>query len=255
MLIAHCFQALVALLGLAAVFQQVKSQEHYNDTLIDHRMKRSPRGNKHRHAIHSDERPFFHGRYYPYSHNRALKFDPGQMLLPRQNKQLLDYEYGLMGNQGPGVDCCPSVIEMVEPEGGKNDQDIYVELYKSDNYRQRFFEVSCHKDVLNKPCRFMDKKIHQSSKCVQQHTFTYALVKDTPDHRNKNLPTFPGADAGNKTYTLDYISVRSGCSCMVTPNNTRRNQKKHKDKVHKKKHAATKNVPVFPETAIDRSKR
>lgn len=83
------------------------------------------------------ERPFFHGRYYPYSHNRALKFVPGQMLLPRQNKQLLDYEYGLMGNHGPGVDCCPSVLEMVEPEGGKNDQDIYVELYKSDNYRQR----------------------------------------------------------------------------------------------------------------------
>lgn len=42
------------LLGLAAVFQQVKSQEHYNDTLMDYRTKRSPRGNKHRHAIHSE---------------------------------------------------------------------------------------------------------------------------------------------------------------------------------------------------------
>lgn len=134
-----------------------------------------------------------------------------------------------MHNIGPGVDCCPSVLEMIEPEGGKNDKDIYVELYKSDTYKQRFYELSCHKDVLDKPCRFMDKKLHNQSRCVQMHSYTYALVKDTPDNRNKKFPTFPDGGFGNSTYTLDYISVRSGCSCVVMPNISRK-KKKHRKK-------------------------
>lgn len=64
------------------------------------------------------------------------------------------------------------------------------------------------------------------------HSYTYALVKDTPDHRNKNLPTFPGAGSGNNTYTLDYISVRSGCSCVVMPS---KRKKKHKYRDQKRK--------------------
>lgn len=42
---------------------------------------------------------------------------------------------------GSPVDCCPSVVEMVEPEGGKNMDGIYVELYRDGHNRQRFYEV------------------------------------------------------------------------------------------------------------------
>lgn len=33
--------------------------------------------------------------------------------------------------------CCPVVEEMVEPEGGKNQAGIYVELYRDKDYKQR----------------------------------------------------------------------------------------------------------------------
>lgn len=38
---------------------------------------------------------------------------------------------------GDYLDCCPSVTEMVEPEGGKNVDGEYVNLYRSGNYTQR----------------------------------------------------------------------------------------------------------------------
>ncbi|XP_060524101.1 uncharacterized protein LOC132700652 isoform X2 [Cylas formicarius] len=225
------------LLVLAAVFQQVKTEEPSNVTLSfdgASRMKRNtPRRGRHEHH-HLEGRFVLHGMHPPYMHDSPFMFPPGRHLSPRDNQKLLHHEYQQyeMAKKDQAVDCCPSVLEMVEPEGGKNDQDIYVELYKSENYRQRFYELSCHKDVLNKPCRFMEKKLHEHSRCIQMHSYTYALVKDTPDHRNKNLPTFPGQGAGNNTYTLDYISVRSGCSCVVMPNQPKkkRNRLKHKRK-------------------------
>ncbi|KAL1492055.1 hypothetical protein ABEB36_012553 [Hypothenemus hampei] len=228
MLIALWIQALVALLGLAANFQQVNCEEHFNDSVHDI-FRRNHRGNRHRHSDKKEQ--FFHNRYYPYSHDIPLKFEPGEKLKLSENKLLVEYEFTKMLNSTTGVDCCPSVLEMIEPEGGRNDQGIFVELYKSDNYRQRFYELSCHEDVVNKPCRFMDKKIHAHSRCVQMYSYTYALVKDTPDHRNKNLPMFPGS--GNYSYTLDYISVRSGCSCEVKPNPSWK-KKKHKSNRRKR---------------------
>nr|CAI5870281.1 unnamed protein product [Callosobruchus analis] len=132
------------------------------------------------------------------------------------------------------IDCCPTVMEMVEPHGGKNQDGIFVELYRDQNYKQRFYELSCHKDVINKPCRFINKKLHAQSRCVQKHSYTYALVKDTPSHRDKNFPMFPAQPSDGRgplagiTYTLDYISVRSGCSCVVlNGGKKKRNKKKH----------------------------
>lgn len=131
------------------------------------------------------------------------------------------------------VDCCPSVLEMVEPEGGKNQDDEYVELYRDGNNRQRFYELSCHQDILNKPCRFMDRKLHNSSKCIQKYSYTYAIVKDPGrplqhTHQRPSFPSFPSGP-GETRWTLDYIKVRSGCSCVVTPNIKRKRDKfKHK---------------------------
>ncbi|KAF7282339.1 hypothetical protein GWI33_002781 [Rhynchophorus ferrugineus] len=225
---------LFQLLGLAAVFQLVRNEDHFDQALIyGERTKRSLHKNRHeRHHNTSaaNEYQNFLGRY-PYSHSNKLKFEPGKMLLPRQNRQLLEHDFGLMDMKGLGVDCCPSVLEMIEPDGGKNGKDIYVELWKSKDHKQRFYELSCHQDVLNKPCRFMDKKLHNQSRCIQMYSYTYALVKDTQDNRNKKFPTFPGEGSGNSTYTLDYISIRSGCSCVVMPNTnarTTRKKKKHK---------------------------
>ncbi|KAJ8961670.1 hypothetical protein NQ318_021268 [Aromia moschata] len=205
---------ILQVLGLAAVIHQVSSYEHFNDTLHESRFRGSSR------KRHSHE-----GRYDGYDHNIPLSY-PGMYRTLRDNQLLLRQE---TSKTRSAADCCPTVLEMVEPEGGKNQDGIYVELYRDHNYRQRFYELSCHKDILNKPCRFMDKKLHNQSMCVQQHSYTYALVKDTPSHRNKNFPTFPAHGSGGATYTLDYISVRSGCSCVVMPNKKKRKMK-HKRK-------------------------
>ncbi|XP_050299911.1 uncharacterized protein LOC126738566 [Anthonomus grandis grandis] len=242
MLIALRIQTLVAFFGLAAICQTARPEEedYFNETSsYEHEVeRRSPRGNRHRHQPRLDDHLLFHGRYYPYYHEVELKYPPGQVLLLKQNKQLLEHEYEMMKESGPGVDCCPSVLEVIEPKGGKNDQGNYVDLYESETYKQRFYELSCHKDVLDKPCRFMDKKLHPLSRCVQMHSYTYALIKDTSKKsKSRNMPTLSGVDrSGNATYTLDYISIRSGCSCVVMPP-----KKKKKHKVHKMNNNEVKN--------------
>lgn len=123
------------------------------------------------------------------------------------------------------VECCPSVLEMVEPEGGKNQEGQYVELYRNGENRQRFYELSCHKDVLNKPCRFMDRKLHNRTKCIQTYSYTYALVKDPGKNHQARFPSF---SASGPSWTLDYIRVRSGCSCVVTANKRKRDKPKSK---------------------------
>ncbi|KAJ8915205.1 hypothetical protein NQ315_015428 [Exocentrus adspersus] len=213
---------MLEVLGLAAVVHQVNSydydgDEHFEDSLLhESRYRRSSR-----------KRHFHEGSYAYYDHSIPLT-SPGMYRGPRDNQALLRFE--TINRTRDVVDCCPTVLEMVEPAGGKNQDGIYVELYRDHSYKQRFYELSCHKDILDKPCRFMDKKLHNQSRCVQQHSYTYALVKDTPNHRNKNFPTFPANGSGGVTYTLDYISVRSGCSCVVAPNKRKRNKIKHKRK-------------------------
>ncbi|XP_058801710.1 uncharacterized protein LOC131670267 [Phymastichus coffea] len=134
------------------------------------------------------------------------------------------------GDEGLPVDCCPTIEEMVEPQGGRNRQDMYVELYRDGENAQRFFEYSCRSDVLDKPCRFIDRKLQAQSRCVQKFSYTYAIVQNLEGeqhrrHRHRpeqsqpqqhQFPAFPG-NGGTSSWTLDYIKVRSGCSCEVSP--------------------------------------
>ncbi|XP_063220680.1 uncharacterized protein LOC134530057 [Bacillus rossius redtenbacheri] len=152
-------------------------------------------------------------------------FDVGPERLSHREMQLLLRREG--GDEGRGVDCCPSVLEMVEPEGGKNAQDMYVLLFRDGDKRQRFYELSCRKDVEGRPCRFMDRRLHNQSRCVQKYSYSYAIVQDPETshahhHRHgdqnlsKSFPSFSSA-AGGSSWMLDYIRIRSGCSCEVSP--------------------------------------
>lgn len=82
------------------------------------------------------------------------------------------------GEEGSPVDCCPTIKEMSEPVGGQNQQNMYVELYRDGQNRQRFFELSCRPDVLDKPCRFIDRKFRNQSRCVQKYAYSYAIVEN-----------------------------------------------------------------------------
>jgi len=82
------------------------------------------------------------------------------------------------GVDGHPIDCCPMVEEMSEPVGGRNRDNMYVELYRNGDNVQRFFEYSCKSDVLDKPCRFVDWRLSNQSRCVQKFSYTYAIVEN-----------------------------------------------------------------------------
>ena len=102
-----------------------------------------------------------------------------------------------------GLECCPTVIEMVQPSGGVNMEGHIVELFRHGDIDQRIYEHSCRPDVLEKPCRFVEKVLRPISRCVQQFSYTYAVVGDHP--------------GGLNDWRLDYIRIRSGCSCEILP--------------------------------------
>ncbi|XP_053595890.1 uncharacterized protein LOC103579862 [Microplitis demolitor] len=134
------------------------------------------------------------------------------------------------GEEGLPVDCCPTVKEIIEPIGGRNRDEMYVELYRNDDQVQRFYEYSCRQDVLDKPCRFIDRKLMNQSRCVQKYSYSYAMVRDPSAeittmengntehhhrhrHKDHHFPTF----GYGSPWTLDHIRVRSGCSCEISP--------------------------------------
>ncbi|XP_028132980.1 uncharacterized protein LOC114328350 [Diabrotica virgifera virgifera] len=208
MRIAHCFRALIAVLGLAAVVIPVAYGQYFNETqdvLYDYyRHKRNARrqnkGHNHVGGLH----------IYDDDFHMAKKLHPHTKV-----------------HHPPPGECCPTVLEKVEPTGGSNQDGIYVELYQDQNYKQRFYDLSCHSDVLNKPCQYINRTQH-ASRCVQQYSYSYALVKNTDSNRTKLFPMFPDHQHGGATYTLDYIRIRSGCSCEVTAK--RRRKKKNNNK-------------------------
>ncbi|XP_066591178.1 uncharacterized protein [Prorops nasuta] len=174
----------------------------------------------------SRERPFkgHISRFLEDTTEKRMNYREMQMLLREE-----------AGENGLGVDCCPSIQEMVEPLGGRNREDMYVELYRDGNNVQRFYEYSCRPDVLDKPCRFVDRKFSNQSRCVQKFSYSYAIIENLERERYRHhhskesrFPPFQGDTAGGKTWALDYVRVRSGCSCEITP------------KPKKKKHAQLK---------------
>ncbi|XP_071637160.1 uncharacterized protein [Temnothorax longispinosus] len=168
----------------------------------------------------SPKEHFFHGEHI--SDLAEPLEEPHKQNTYRDMQMILRKEGGKDGLEP--VECCPSVLEMVQPLGGRTREDMYVSLYQDGENIQRFYEYSCRADVLNKPCRFADRKLSNQSRCVQKYSFSYAIVQ-TPgsEHRRHHhrehhrFPAFSGNTVSGSGWTLDYIRVRSGCSCEVMP--------------------------------------
>ena len=105
-----------------------------------------------------------------------------------------------------GLECCPTVVEMVQPSGGTNMDGHVVELYRHGDLDQRIYEHSCRPDVLDQPCRFVEKLLRPLSRCVQQYSFTYAVVADGQ-----------AGGISSSDWRLDYIRIRNGCACEIQP--------------------------------------
>lgn len=98
------------------------------------------------------------------------------------------------------VECCPSVTRRVQPSGGISRDGTLLELYRDRSTVQRLFQTTCRPGVLDRPCSLLEPSIQPFSRCVQKYSYVYAFVRDV-----------------NVTghYRMDYVKVRSGCSCEV----------------------------------------
>ncbi|KAG8178596.1 hypothetical protein JTE90_019702 [Oedothorax gibbosus] len=98
----------------------------------------------------------------------------------------------------PLVDeCCPSVTEIIQPQGGVSKGGRIFELYRDHNSTQSFYQTSCTQGTKGRPCRY----VRADSVCVQRYTYTYALVREFDS---------------NAQWRLDYIRIRSGCTCEIS---------------------------------------
>lgn len=97
-------------------------------------------------------------------------------------------------------ECCPSVTEIIQPLGGVSKMGRILELYRDQNSTQSFYQTSCVAGVKGRPCRYIENAMRHESTCVQRYTYTYALVREF----NSIEP-----------WRMDYIRVRSGCSCEI----------------------------------------
>lgn len=128
------------------------------------------------------------------------------------------------------VECCPSVLEMVVKKGGRTPSGLYVELYENGDNNQQFYELSCAPGVVDKPCRFVDPRLYNQSRCVQKYSYSYALVRCSdssgmPQNPHRNDGNFPVPGSGG--CSMDYVMVRAGCECQITPPKYK-NHRRHK---------------------------
>lgn len=97
--------------------------------------------------------------------------------------------------------CCPSYADQYSPLGGVSRSGRLIYLYRDNDTVQSFYQSRCLSNIVNKPCRFIDSRYRQRSKCVQLYTYKYALIR-----YNRTSSTLHG---------LDFMVVKAGCSCRV----------------------------------------
>ncbi|XP_039291312.1 uncharacterized protein LOC111059872 [Nilaparvata lugens] len=151
--------------------------------------------------------------------SRWLSHKESQMLLKKEG-----------GDRGLPVDCCPSIMEIIQPLGGINREGMLVRLFRDINITQSFFELSCRTGVEGKPCRFMDRHLHNQSRCVQKYSYSYALVEDTVKTGQGQYRRVNSGPVRPDMWMLDHIQVRSGCACEVLPRTKRRKSKMKRGK-------------------------
>lgn len=104
--------------------------------------------------------------------------------------------------QDDQYECCPTVTRRIAPLGGLSREGKLLQLYRDYRTVQRFYETSCKQNILNRPCNYIEPSLLPMSSCIQKYTYMYAIVRDY----NVTQP-----------YRVDYIRVKSGCSCRVEP--------------------------------------
>ncbi|KAK3775104.1 hypothetical protein RRG08_048313 [Elysia crispata] len=98
------------------------------------------------------------------------------------------------------VECCPSEMHQIHPRGGISRDGRLLELYRDHRTVQTFYQTTCLRQFRNRPCPLVRHDLQRYSRCVQKYSFVYAFVRDF------NV---------SESFRLDYIRLKSGCSCVV----------------------------------------
>ncbi|XP_061720026.1 uncharacterized protein LOC133527148 isoform X1 [Cydia pomonella] len=190
-------------------------------------------------------------RRTPRQHHRAPIEEEWKRSHWREMHQLLVYE---ARNHSDGVDCCPTVHEMTAPQGGRTLSGLFVELYRDGENNMQLYEISCAAGVVDKPCRFVDARLYNQSRCVQKYSYSYALVRpygpdaatENPHRHRRERQGMAFKKDGEITvsggWSMDYVQVRSGCECQIIPTLKPRKKNQHKNKIERREGKKTKEL-------------
>ncbi|CAL1526738.1 unnamed protein product [Lymnaea stagnalis] len=98
------------------------------------------------------------------------------------------------------MECCPSETHLIHPRGGISRDGKLLEIYRDHRTVQKFYQTACKADVQDEPCHLIKRKYQPASRCAQRFSYVYAFVRDF------NV---------SESFRLDYIRVKSGCSCEL----------------------------------------
>ncbi|KAI0214331.1 hypothetical protein LSAT2_000573 [Lamellibrachia satsuma] len=110
-------------------------------------------------------------------------------------------------------ECCPTYTALASRTSGINPQGMMVELFHTLNSTQTFYETLCRPSIKDRPCQFIAPEFANSSRCVQQYSYMYALGRVWGKPHNQ--------------FSIDFIRVGTGCKCQVDRGHRRR-QKQHR---------------------------
>ncbi|GFR67330.1 venom nerve growth factor 2 [Elysia marginata] len=162
-----------------------------------------------------------HHEYEIFTKRGFREADSGEADLTdsgNENRRNLDTSLGLSDARGaaislqpwtepgltPGgpfrIECCPSEVHLIHPRGGISRDGRLLELYRDHRTVQTFYQTTCLGQVRDRPCPLVRPELMRYSRCVQKYSFVYAFVRDF------NV---------SESFRLDYIRLKSGCSCEV----------------------------------------
>ncbi|XP_042883502.1 uncharacterized protein LOC122260340 [Penaeus japonicus] len=97
-------------------------------------------------------------------------------------------------------DCCPSKLVVKEIKVGKSRENYAMEISAS---HQLFYERVCLEGYEGKECVFPPRSLKRNvtTRCHQEYSLTQAIARPYES---------------DEDYKLDYIKIRSGCSCQIS---------------------------------------
>ena len=124
----------------------------------------------------------------------------------------LDLREHRLFHSDPALECCPTVTEMIRRHTGINRQGVVLELFRTPNNTQTFYETLCHPAFKNRQCQYIDPRISYATRCIQQYSYVYAIGRTYGNYR--------------ESFGLDYIRIASGCKCQVVRDYLKRRKKR-----------------------------